>query len=180
LAALGAGTAVVVSSVGAVAGVSMVVPLVWVVPVVWAAIEDARSARLPDRVTMGGAGVVAAVLSVAAVVESSWSLVVHACVGGALLGGVLLVMHVASPRGLGFGDVKFGLLVGLGVGVVRPGLTLFVFLSAAVLHVVVAWGRPWPAQRVPQARGGVAPFGPSLAAASIGWVLVVLVWGGGV
>jgi leader peptidase (prepilin peptidase)/N-methyltransferase len=165
----------VTAAVGAVAGMSLVVLLVWVVPVAWAAIEDARSARLPDRVTLGGAGVVVAVLSAAAIVEGSWSLLGRAGLGGALLGGVLTAMHVASPRGLGFGDVKYGLLVGLGVGVVRPGLTLAVFMSAAVLHIVVAWWRPWPVQRRPQARRrGEAPFGPSLAAASIGWVVVVL------
>ena len=178
-AALGLGIAVT-SAVGAVAGMNLGVLLVWVVPVVWAAIEDAHSARLPDRVTLGGAGVVVAVLSVAAIVEGSWSLLGRAGVGGALLGGVLMVMHVASPRGLGFGDVKYGLLVGLGVGVVRSGLTLAVFLSAAVLHIAVVWWRPWPAQRLPQARPDVAPFGPSLAAASIGSVVVVLVSGGGV
>jgi Type IV leader peptidase family len=166
------------SALGAVAGMKVAVLLVWVVPVVWAAAEDARSARLPDPITLGGAGAVVAAVLVAAAVEGSWWMLGGAGTGAALLGGVLGVMHVASPRGLGFGDVKYGVLVGLGVGVERPGLTLVVFVSAALLHVVVTWWRPWPVQRRPHVRCGAAPFGPSLAAASIGWVVVVLVSGG--
>ena len=81
----------------------------------------------------------------------------------------------------GFGDVKFGVLVGLGLGLVRPGLGLVVFSTAALLQLgVVAAVRPWAAQRLPEANRAAAPFGPVLAIAAVGWLVVVLVSGGGV
>ena len=177
LAALGVGAAFALAV--ATVDTRLVVLVTWVVPVVLAAAADARTSRLPDRLTLGGAAVVVAALLLAAALDGSWSVSARAGLGAGLLGGVLGVMHVASPRGLGFGDVKFGLLVGLGVGVVRPGLTLPVFVSAALLHPVVARSRVWPAQRAAGAVPGVAPFGPSLAAAAIGWVGAVLLLGGG-
>ena len=123
--------------------------------------------------------VFAAVLVVGGGGGVRWSLLSGALVGAAVLGVPFAVLHLASPAGFGFGDVKFGVLVGLGLGVVRPGLGVVVFATAAVVQLVVAWCRPWPAQRAPGADRRAAPFGPSLAIAAFGWVAVVLVSGGG-
>ena len=61
------------------------------------------------------------------------------------------MVHLASPTGFGYGDVKFGVLVGLGLGVLRPGLGIVVFVDGALVQLAVAWCRPWPAQRAPGA-----------------------------
>jgi leader peptidase (prepilin peptidase) / N-methyltransferase len=153
---------------------------VWLVPVVWAAAVDARTSRLPDRIVLPGIAIVVAAVTAVAWIGGDWSLVRSALVGALVLGVPFAVMHVLSPSGFGYGDVKFGVLLGLGLGLVRPGIGLVVFLTAALLQLVIAAVRPWPAQRQPDATRAAAPFGPVLAIAAVGWLVVVLVSGGGV
>jgi leader peptidase (prepilin peptidase) / N-methyltransferase len=117
-------------------------------------------------------------LAVVAWIGGESSPVWAALVGALVLGVPFAVIHVLSPAGFGYGDVKFGVLVGLGLGLVRPGIGLVVFLTAALLQLVVAAVRPWPAQRQPDATRAAAPFGPVLAIAAVGWLVVVLVSGG--
>jgi leader peptidase (prepilin peptidase)/N-methyltransferase len=81
---------------------------------------------------------------------------------GALAGAVvvtapLLVTHVAAPSGLGFGDVKAGVVFGAALGLVNPvlavaGLMIGLFVSAA-------WALG--------ARRGAVPLGPGLLAGGI-------------
>ena len=84
-----------------------------------------------------------------------------------------------SPEGFGYGDVKFGLLVGLGLGMLSPAAGVVVFLTASLLGVVSAWVRPWPVQRAAGADRRSVPFGPPLAIAAFGWVLLLVSTGGG-
>jgi leader peptidase (prepilin peptidase) / N-methyltransferase len=147
--------------------------LVWMVPVAWAASIDARAGRLPDRIVLPGIAVVLSAVVVSAS-WAGWSGLAGPVGGAALLSVPFLLLHLATPAGFGFGDVKFGVLLGLGLGVVNPGLVLVVFASAAVLQLIVARSRPWPAQRKARVDRRSAPFGPSLAIASTGWLLVHL------
>jgi leader peptidase (prepilin peptidase)/N-methyltransferase len=82
-----------------------------------------------------------------------------ALLGALLLGLPLLVAHSARPDGLGFGDVKFGVLLGAGIGIVAVPLVLPAYLLAAVAHA--------GACVLLRARGRLVPFGPALAGASI-------------
>ena len=153
----------------------------WVMPVVWAAVVDARSSRLPDRVVVPGLAVFMAVLVASVPLTGSSSLLVSGLVGAALLSVPLGLLHLLSPEGLGFGDVKYGVLIGAGVGAAtRPGAAVAVFALAMVVQLVVVWWRPLPAQRVPGASRRAAPLGPALALAAVGWVVVSLISEGGV
>ena len=90
--------------------------------------------------------------------------------------GLLLVAHLVSPRGMGFGDVKLALLMGMFLGwlgwapdeqVVGPvRLVLYALVLGCVLGVVFGL-----AHRVLTKEREGFPFGPSLAVAC----LVVLV-----
>ncbi|WHM36866.1 prepilin peptidase [Streptomyces sp. BPTC-684] len=74
---------------------------------------DARVHRLPDVLTIPLAATAAALLGAAALAphhQGSWR---HALLGGLALGGAYFVLFLINPAGLGFGDVK--LAVGLGV-----------------------------------------------------------------
>ena len=72
-----------------------------------------------------------------------------ALAGAAVLAVPLLLVHLVSPAGLGFGDVKYGALIGAGVGVATgPAAVVLVFMLAAVVQLVVVWWRPLPAQRM--------------------------------
>jgi leader peptidase (prepilin peptidase)/N-methyltransferase len=157
------------------------VPLLgaWLVPVAWAATVDAGTSRLPDAIVLTGVAAVVVTLTIVSAMTGEWSLVRSALAGALVLGVPFAVIHVVSPAGFGFGDVKFGVLIGLGLGLVRPGIGVVVFVTAAVLQVMVAVMRPWPAQRTRDANGATAPFGPALAIDAVGWLVVLLVSGGG-
>lgn len=153
--------------------------VVWVIPVIWAAVFDAYRSRLPDRFVLTGVALMVLLALTASSVAGSWLPIIETCGGVLFLAAPLGLMHVVSPTGLGYGDVKYGVLVGAGLGYVgAPGAGLLVLVVAAVLQLLVVWARTWPAQRRPDALPGAAPFGPSLATASVGWMLMTLVTGG--
>ena len=104
-----------------------------------------------------------------------------ALAGAAVLAVPLLLVHLVSPAGLGFGDVKYGALIGAGVGVATgPAAVVLVFMLAAVVQLVVVWWRPLPAQRMAGSDRRSAPLGPAMAVAAGVWVLVSLISKGGV
>lgn len=74
-----------------------------------------------------------------------------------------VVLAAARPEGLGFGPVKFGVLLGAGIGTVVVPVVVPVVLPASLLagvrHAIVCV--------VVRARGRLVPFGPALAGASI-------------
>lgn len=112
------------------------------------------------------AGVV--LLSAASIAQSDPARMIDAVAGAAAAFGVLFLIHLVSPRGMGFGDVRLALLLGLYLGWVSPahvGLGLFAaFVFGGVGGVVaLALGR---------SRRSALPFAPFLAA---GTVLAVLV-----
>ena len=86
--------------------------------------------------------------------------------------GLLLVLHLVSPAGLGFGDVKLGLLLGLYLGAVRLSLVLWGLLLARWS----ASSSPCPVAVRARNRHASIPFGPALAA---GTVLALLLGRGG-
>jgi leader peptidase (prepilin peptidase)/N-methyltransferase len=79
-------------------------------------IVDRAVRRLPDRVTLPLAAAAAALLGGASLLpgaRGSWE---DALLGGLVLGGCYAVFFVFNPRGLGFGDVKLALSLGVALG----------------------------------------------------------------
>jgi len=152
----------------------------WVFPVVTASVEDAFTARLRDRVVRPGTAISAVAVLALAIGERDVGVMIGACAAAAGLGGWLLITHLVSPRGMGYGDVKFAVLLGLGVGVVAPFGAIVVAVAAVVVQGVVVATRPLPAQRKGLVGRRAAPFGPSLAMAAVGFVVVVTLLRGGV
>ncbi|HVM65916.1 MAG TPA: prepilin peptidase [Acidimicrobiales bacterium] len=125
---------------------------------------------IPNRVVYPTLFITAPLLAVAAAAEGTWGQLRNAAIGGAVGFGLLLVIHVAMPRGMGFGDVRLagviGMMLGwLGLGYLFLGLFL-AFLLAAVIGIVLI------ATRL-RTRKDAVPFGPFLA---MGAVLAAL-WG---
>jgi leader peptidase (prepilin peptidase)/N-methyltransferase len=152
---IGAPVTVALLSVGFVVArptVEAIALACWVTAVVIAAVIDHREARLPDLVVIPGA-----IFTVAAAGMVGRG--IEALAGAVLFCLPMLVVHLVRPAGLGFGDVKFALLLGAGIGLVTPSLVLPAFLFAAVTHVgaCVALGM----------RGRLVPFGPALAAGAV-------------
>ena len=126
---------------------------------------------VPNRILYPALFLAAPLLVAAAALGRDWSSLAGAALGGALAWGLLFAIHMASPRGMGFGDVRLAGLIGMLLGWLSIGhvlLGLFLgFLTAAVVGVsLVALGL--------RGRKDKVPFGPFLA---LGAVLAVLFGG---
>ncbi|HSH60180.1 MAG TPA: prepilin peptidase [Acidimicrobiales bacterium] len=131
---------------------------------------------VPNRILYPALFIAAPLLVVAAALDGDWSSLRDAAIGGALAWVLLFAIHMASPKGMGFGDVRMAGLIGmllgwLSIGHVLLGLFL-AFLSAAVVGVglMVAGVR---------GRKDRVPFGPFLALGAITAVFVggpILSW----
>lgn len=91
-------------------------PLVLVTSAVALSAIDMYVYRLPDRLVFPSLGLSLLVMVVAGLGIDRPSAITKALGGMALYGGFLLLMHLISPRGMGFGDVKLALLLGLHLG----------------------------------------------------------------
>jgi len=123
---------------------------------------------IPNRIVypVGIASVI--LLAGAAALEHSWSPFGRALLGA--LGAFLFffVLHIVSPRGMGFGDVRLSAVLGLFLGwlggmYVFGGLFLGFFLGAVIGVALIAVGRRGRKQHI--------PFGPFLAAGTMIFVL---------
>ena len=123
---------------------------------------DIEERILPNRIVLPATGfVLAAQLAIAPDRWLEWLL---APLGAALF---LLAAHVVNPKGMGMGDVKLCLLLGVALG--KPVVVaLLVAVFAGLLPALFLVGRHGRA-----ARGVGIPFGPFLALGGI----VALFWG---
>ncbi|MFD7507136.1 prepilin peptidase [Streptomyces sp. NPDC059850] len=85
-------------------------------PAVLLAGVDRAVNRLPDVLTLPMAGSAAALLGAAAPLPHSAGSWPRALLGGVVLGGAYLVLFLISPRGMGLGDVKLALTLGVALG----------------------------------------------------------------
>jgi len=117
---------------------------------------DIRHRLLPNAIVLPAAVVIAAIIAVA----EPHKLVEHLVVGVGT-GAAFLVAALISPGGLGLGDVKLALLIGVALG--AQTLLALLITSAAVLVlalVLLAW----------EGRAGLKrtiPFGPLLALGAV-------------
>lgn len=130
---------------------------------------DLDTFLLPNKIVYPLCFVLVALLGGAAGLDGTPDAYVRALLGGLAALGFFLVVHLIAPRGMGFGDVKLSLALGVALGWISWGtvfLGLFLgFLLGAVVGVVLI------ATKVASRRDHV-PFGPFLAA---GTVLAILV-----
>ncbi len=167
-------------------------PLILVTAIMGLSVIDIYLYRLPDRLMFP-----AILVSIVAIVAVAFAIDRPSAIGRAVAGMVgyfliLFIAHLISPGGMGFGDVKLALLLGLHLGWIagstylgwRPviRLVLYSFLLAATLGVVSGlaigvvrrFGRH-DAVADPEAVDGqptrllanTFPFGPSLAAGAM-------------
>ena len=133
---------------------------------------DVRTFRIPDKITFP----VLAVSLVAITIGGVQALGRHdgilharnALIGMALYFVFLFLPHLISPRGMGFGDVKLGLVMGLYLGwfgrtfVDAVYLVLVAAFIGCVLGIVLG-----VAMNLVKRQGGAFPFGPALAAGTL-------------
>lgn len=109
---------------------------------------DLAARRIPNRVVLPAYLIGPALLALSSALTESWWELAQAGIAMGVLGGFYLVLGLAFPSGMGFGDVKWGGLIGaylgwLGWSAVLNG-TVVAFVAAALFVSVrrVRLGRP--------------------------------------
>jgi leader peptidase (prepilin peptidase)/N-methyltransferase len=155
------GTAALFGLVVVRLGVTAAVPafLVLVAACLLLVLVDARHQLLPDRVVLPALGAGVLLLSGAAAATGDWSTLLRALAVAAVLFVVYLALALASPGGLGMGDVKLAALLGLYLGWLGWDAVLLGALAGFVVQAVVALVL-LAARRV--GRADALPFGPAM------------------
>jgi leader peptidase (prepilin peptidase) / N-methyltransferase len=130
---------------------------------------DLEHFLVPNRIVYPAVVVSVPLLAGAAVLGHDGDRFARALVGALLAGGGLLVIHLISPRGMGMGDVKLVVLLGLYLGWLSLGHVLLGLLLGFVLGSVVGLGLLAAGVR---GRKDHLPFAPFLAAGAVMAVLV--------
>lgn len=108
---------------------------------------DISRREIPDQISLGAA----ALLALIALFSRNWG----GLLGGVILFAALLLIAVASRGGMGGGDIKLSLAIGLALGWKLGIVALIVaFFSGSLLAVVLL---------LRGQRGRAVPFGPFLA-----------------
>jgi leader peptidase (prepilin peptidase)/N-methyltransferase len=123
------------------------------------ALIDLDTHTLPNAIVYPAAVVLVVVLLGASVSDSDPSSFLRGLIGAAVLGGAYLVLALAVPGGMGLGDVKLAVVLGLvlaylGWGPLAVGAFGAFLVGGTVAIVLLALGRVCR-------RGGI-PFGPSM------------------
>jgi len=131
---------------------------------------DLEHFLLPNRIVYPLAIGTLGLLALAALGDDAWAAFGRAILGGVAAAVALGALHLASPRSMGFGDVKLAFVLGLVLGWLGWSelvLGLFCgFLAGAVVGLALIAARH-------RGRKDHLPFGPFLAFGT----LVVLLWG---
>ena len=125
---------------------------------------DLAEHRLPDVLVLPCYPVLAALLTMAALLTGDRPALLRALLGGVVLGTCYLALALASPRSMGMGDVKLAGVVGLLLGWFSWSTLLAGGVAAFVLGAVVGLGL------IAAGRAGrrtAVPFGPFMVAGAL-------------
>lgn len=122
------------------------------------AVIDLEHMVVPRRLVYATLALGAPLLLAASAATGDWRRMAYAAAGGAIGFGAFLVIHLAVPRGMGFGDVRLAGLVGVFLGwlalaQVAVGLFLAFLVGSVVGVALIAAGRKGRSSRLP-----FAPF----------------------
>ncbi len=130
---------------------------------------DLETYLLPNRIVYPLTVVTIGLLALGALADGDLDALGRGLVAGMIAFAIFFVLHLVSPRSMGFGDVKLSFTLGLALGYLSWGemiLGLFLgFLYGAVIGIVLI------ATKV-RGRSQAVPFGPFLAAGAITAILV--------
>ncbi|HLI72716.1 MAG TPA: A24 family peptidase [Acidimicrobiales bacterium] len=131
---------------------------------------DLERQIIPNRIVYPTLGLMVPLLVIASAADDKWGALADAAIGGAGAFAAFFAVHVAVPRGMGFGDVRLAGVVGVATGWLGFGPLFVAFLASFVLGAAVGV--------VAMAVSGAGrktriPFGPFLAAGAV----VAVLWG---
>lgn len=138
------------------------------------ALIDIDTHTLPNRIVLPMYPVLVVLLAASSLLTGDWAAMLRGLLGLVILGGMYLVLAIAAPRGMGFGDVKLAgalglLLAYLGWGPLAVG-AFGAFLLGGTFGIVLLLTR-----RAGRSTG--IPFGPwMLLGAWVGAFSGVPIW----
>lgn len=137
---------------------------------------DLEHFLLPNRIVYPLTGAVLALLGIAALADDNAESLTRGLLGGLVAFACFFVLHMVSPRSMGFGDVKLSFVLGLSLGYLGWGevfVGLFLgFLYGAVIGIILIVVRA-------RDRKQALPFGPFMAAGALTAILVgdaIITW----
>ena len=133
------------------------------------ALIDLEHFIVPNRIVFPMLAVSVPLLALAALLQDDWGSLATGVIGALIASNGLLLINLINPRGMGMGDVKLALLLGLflgwlGLGHVALGLFLGFLFGAVGGILLIALGI--------KTRKDPVPFAPFLAAGAMVAVLV--------
>lgn len=143
--------------------------LFWTAGLVALSVVDLHTYRLPNRILYPTLATTSFLLVAAAVLHRDARGAAEAAAGGVIAFLLLFVVYFASPKAMGFGDVRLAGLVGVALGWVELPLVGIGLLLSFVFASVVGIGLMAAGKR---SRKDRVPFGPFLAAGSLVAVLL--------
>lgn len=125
---------------------------------------DLELRRLPNAIVLPSYPVLLVLLAGSAAWQEDWWSLGRACLGGLALFGLYLLLVLAYPAGMGWGDVKLAGVLGIALGYLSWSALLVgafagFLLGAVVAVTVVATGRG--------GRKTALPFGPFMIAGAL-------------
>lgn len=156
---------------------SVLVPLLVLgASLVAVSVIDLQLQRIPDRITFPTLALALPLIVVVSVQHDATDAIRAALIGSAGYFLLLFATHLAYPAGMGFGDVKLALVMGLYLGwvgwtplapVAGPlRLVLYALMLGCIIGIVFGI-----ATQIVTHKRGAFPFGPALA---MGCLVVVL------
>jgi leader peptidase (prepilin peptidase)/N-methyltransferase len=125
---------------------------------------------IPNRIVYPTLFVTVPMLAGAAAFDGTWRHFEDALIGGAAGFGALLVVHLISPRGMGFGDVRLAGVIGVMVGWLGLRYLVVALFLAFLLASIIGLGLI--ITRV-KTRKDAVPFGPFMASGAV----IAVLWG---
>lgn len=126
---------------------------------------DLEHYRIPDKIVFPALGISAGLIAFVSVLEGFDTVFLrNAVIGSVAYFTLLLVPHLIYPRGMGFGDVKLALLMGLYLGWIYAdpfrsiALIMWALVLGSLLGVLAGVGFA-----LIRGRRAEFPFGPALA-----------------
>jgi leader peptidase (prepilin peptidase)/N-methyltransferase len=130
---------------------------------------DLDTFLLPNRIVYPLTIAVTLLFVVAGVLDGGVGDFRRALLCGLVVFAVFLLLHLISPRGMGFGDVKFSFVLGVALGWVSPATAFLGIFMGFLLGSVVGIGLI--ATKV-KTRKDHVPFGPFMALGTVSALLI--------
>ncbi|WP_329116582.1 A24 family peptidase [Streptomyces sp. NBC_01353] len=130
---------------------------------------DVRVHRLPDQLTLPLAAATPLLLLAAELLPYEAGSWLHALLGGLALGGGYLVLFLIHPNGMGLGDVKLALSLGVALGWYDWGILFVGAFSGFLLGSLYGLGLVLARRG---SRKSAIPFGPFMISGALFGVLM--------